>query len=287
MSDRDDISSSGSVRPVQVIRYSGGEAQEVCDQVAVEEPFEIRLGYRWRGRPMQKSVSVTMRTRGHDRELAVGFLFGEGIISSRGDVAGFADSHTDDAVEDENTLRVELAEHVEVDIGGLQRHFYTTSSCGVCGKASLEALRMDECRPIEQGDAVFDADFVHQLPERLRSAQEIFESTGGLHAAGLFDPSGELVTVREDVGRHNAMDKLVGRQLLDGGLPLQRRAVVLSGRASFELLQKALRAQAPLVVAVGAPSSLAVSLAERFGVTLVGFARGGRFNVYANAQRIR
>lgn len=277
-----------SARAVSVVRYGDVGAERRDDRVAAEEPLEIRLGFALRGRRAQKSISVTMRTPGHDRELAAGFLFGEGMITAREDIIGFEQCPpSKDAAPSPNIVRVQLADHVEVDVQALTRHFYTTSSCGVCGKASIEALEVDGREALDVDDFRVDAELICELPGRLRAAQEVFEDTGGLHAAGLFDAVGELLEVREDVGRHNAMDKLVGAQCLDGRLPFERRIVVLSGRASFELLQKAVVAQIPVVVAVGAPSSLAVELAEDFGVTLVGFARDARFNIYSHAQRIR
>jgi FdhD protein len=271
---------------VGVSRYDRRAWASREDCVAVEEPLEIRLGYRLAGRPAQKSLSVTMRTPGADRALAAGFLYGEGIISSREDVEQVEVVAEEANARESNILRVHMAPHVEVDTQSMQRHFYTTSSCGVCGKASLEALRMDDCDAIEAGDFTVPAQMICALPERLRTGQEVFDETGGLHAAGLFDADGALLELHEDVGRHNALDKLVGARLLAGELPLDRSIVVLSGRASFELLQKALRARAQIVVAVGAPSSLAVRLAEDFGITLIGFARRDRLNVYSHAERI-
>ncbi|MFP4600734.1 MAG: formate dehydrogenase accessory sulfurtransferase FdhD [Persicimonas sp.] len=279
-------------KPIEVVRYRGDRGGGVADQVAIEEPLEIRLGFDLRGRPAEKSISVTMRTPGHDEQLAAGFLYGEAMIAAAGDVEGFewceSSESSDKQVEaaDSNILRVQLADHVEVELASLERHFYTTSSCGVCGKASIEALEVQNCRVLDD-DFTVPAEVIAELPDALRRAQRVFEDTGGLHAAGLFNPAGELLAVDEDVGRHNAMDKLVGARLLDDELPLAASAVVWSGRASFELVQKALRAQVPIVVAVGAPSSLAVELAEAFGMTLVGFARDARFNVYTHPRRIK
>ncbi|QDG53507.1 formate dehydrogenase accessory sulfurtransferase FdhD [Persicimonas caeni] len=274
-------------RRVGVVRYGDDAPASAEDVVATEEPLEIRLGFLLRGKPAQKSVSVTMRTPGHDRELAAGFLYGEGMLYSAEDIEGFElCAGPEDDAPNENILRVHLADHVEVDTAALTRHFYTTSSCGVCGKASIEALEV-KASPLDAGDDFrVSARLLGELPGRLREAQDVFEETGGLHAAGLFDAAGHLLSVHEDVGRHNAMDKLVGSQFLAGKLPLARTVAVWSGRASFELVQKAVMAQIPVVVAVGAPSTLAVDLAEQFGVTLVGFARAGRFNIYTHSRRI-
>ncbi len=275
-------------KPIEVVRYRGERGGGVADRVAIEEPLEIRLGFDLRGRPAEKSISVTMRTPGHDEQLAAGFLYAEAMVAGLADLVGFEWCESnDEQVEpaDSNILRVQLADHVEVELASLERHFYTTSSCGVCGKASIEALEVQDCRVLDD-DFTVPAEWIGRLPDALRGAQRVFEDTGGLHAAGLFDQNGELVAVHEDVGRHNAMDKLVGARLLDDALPLSASTVVWSGRASFELVQKALRAQVPVVVAVGAPSSLAVELAEAFGMTLVGFARDGRFNVYTHPHRI-
>jgi len=272
------------------------------DQLATEEPLEIRLRaagiareegplpvFRRRGQGAgQRTVAITMRTPGNDFELAAGFLYGEGIVKSGDEV--HAISHCDDPDLDDdkryNIVNVDLRGDVLPDLGALERHFYTTSACGVCGKASLESLRLRGCPVIPPGPEV-DAEVLRALPGRLRAGQGIFDATGGLHAAALFDAEGSLLAVREDVGRHNALDKIVGWALLGGRLPLSRHIVMVSGRSSFEILQKSLMAGAPIVCAVSAPSSLAVSLAREFGITLVGFLRGDRFNVYAGLDRIR
>ena len=271
---------------VEIVRVHNDRHDQVSDRVAVEEPLEIRLGFTFLGKPAQRSISVTMRTPGHDRELAAGFLFGEGVISSADDIVRIEYCGESDGERSPNIIRVELAAEVDVDMASVQRNFYTTSSCGVCGKASLEALEIDDCSELPTTDFSIPGRLVSTLPNILRTAQPVFDETGGIHAAGLFDCRGELLTLREDVGRHNAMDKLVGARLLDGMSSIAESVVVLSGRASFELLQKALRAQIPIVIAVGAPSSLAIDLAERFGITLAGFARGERFNIYSHPGRI-
>lgn len=266
---------------------SEGCASEV-DTLAVEEPLEIRLGFGPMASRSRQTVSLTMRTPGSDLELAAGFLFTEGIIESRDEILelrslgprlGPGNHH--------NVVRVDLRPQVDPDLGRLQRHFYTTSSCGVCGKTSLEALETTIGLPPLTGALRVDAEVLLRLPEVLRSRQELFGRTGGLHASALFTPDGRLLCIREDVGRHNALDKLIGAQLLEGNLPLSSHVILLSGRASFELLQKAFVAGSPVVAAVGAPSSLAVELAERFGITLVGWLRGGRFSIYSHPERIR
>jgi FdhD protein len=240
------------------------EHDGVRDEVAVEEPLEIRVG--------GEALAVTMRTPGHDEELALGFLFGEGLIDSARD-AGPPEDLAGNIVEVAGPLLREPA----------RRRFYATSSCGVCGKGALEEIAVMSA-PLPDGPAV-DRALLAKLPDRLR--QPGFERTGGLHATGLFSPDGELVAVREDVGRHNAMDKVVGRALLDGRLPLHDMVLCVSGRLSFELVQKAVVAGAPILVGVGAPTSLAVQAADDRGLTLVGFARATTANVYAHAQRVR
>jgi FdhD protein len=237
-----------------------------------------------------------MRTPGHDHELAAGFLFTEGIVVSRGDIADISHSfvHHDagerslpiagEASHIPNTILVGVAPGVPLDLKKLERHFYTTSSCGVCGKASIEALRTN-VRPIES-DLVIDSEVIGSLPDKLREQQDVFDSTGGLHASALFTANGELDILREDVGRHNALDKVVGAKFMAGETPLSDRLLLVSGRASFELVQKALMAGIPILAAVGAPSSLAVGLARGFGMTLVGFVRDGRFNIYSGHGRV-
>jgi FdhD protein len=254
------------------------------DTLATEEPMEIRL---LAGQTTQ-TVAVTMRTPGADFELAAGFLYGEGIIDSPDDVQKISyciDSDLD-TEQRYNIVNVELRGGHEFDLRPLERHFYTTSACGVCGKASLEQLELRGCPVMTAGPEV-SAEVINTLPEKLREAQGLFDATGGLHAAALFDDKGELIALREDVGRHNATDKLVGWALLEGRLPLTDHIVMVSGRSSFEILQKSLAAGAPVVCAISAPSSLAVDVAKQFGMTLVGFLRGGRFNVYSGSERIK
>jgi FdhD protein len=250
-----------STARIAVLCVPGGERQDV---VAVEEPLELRIG----GRP----IAVTMRTPGHDEELALGFCLSEGLRPLAARVP-------DDLAA--NTVDVDAP---GADVGRLQRSFYTSSSCGVCGKGALEAVAVEA--PRVESDLRLESALVVQLPDRLRGAQAAFEATGGLHATGLFSGDGELLCVREDVGRHNALDKVVGRAFLDGLLPLSRSVLCVSGRLSFELVQKAAVAGCPLLVAVGAPSSLAVELAADRGITLCGFVRGGSLNVYTETWRI-
>lgn len=269
---------------LDIIPVKDGQASPISpDTVAVEEPLEIRIGHQASGRWMTTSLSVTMRTPGHDFELAAGFLFSEGIIRSYNDVAAMQQAGSPAS----NVVRVDLGPGVQLDLGRLERHFYTTSSCGVCGKSSLEALSSQACHLPPRNSPVFAAGLIHDLPQIARRQQSVFEQTGGLHAACLFDTAGQLLLLREDVGRHNAVDKLIGHALLKGSVPLHDRLLFLSGRASFELMQKALTAGIPIVAAVGAPSSLAVDLAREYDLTLLGFVRSQRFNVYSGGWRIR
>jgi FdhD protein len=286
------VQSQDGVERRSVTRFHPGLAssagQPAQDSVALEEPLELRLAFGEEGRRQEASVSITMRTPGADVQLALGFLFGEGMIQGADDVASAAPCGP--PVEGKtihNVVRVELAAHVEVDPERLLRHFYTTSSCGVCGKASLDALHQQPQIAAPDANFVVSATALRQLPARLAKRQAAFAQTGGLHCAGLFDSVGELSGSFEDVGRHNALDKLVGASVLSGNLPWSSHGIMLSGRASFELLQKAMMAGAPLVAAIGAPSSLAIDLAEEFGVTLVGFLRDDGFNVYCHAQRVQ
>jgi FdhD protein len=272
-------------RRLSVLRVVGSAATPADDVLAVEEPLEIRLVHHVDGQPVERSLSITMRTPGHDLELAVGFLLTEGVIQSAKQLVGLkACGPVVDGLR--NTVKAELEPGVAVDAVRLERHFYTTSSCGVCGKSSLEALRVGDRPPLPPNSPALAPTLIHTLPDRLREAQAVFEATGGLHAAALFDAQGTLLALREDVGRHNAVDKLIGAMALADRLPLSDVWLLVSGRASFELVQKALVAGIPAMAAVGAPSSLAVSLAEDAGMTLLGFVRQGRFNVYAGASRV-
>lgn len=268
-----------------VIRVTGNKWSQEEDILAVEEPLEIRLRWWEDDALIEKSIAVTMRTPGADFELAAGFLFGEGIIASRADYFDVGYCLDDAELQTFNIVSVTLMPARTFDISRLERHFYTTSSCGVCGKATLEALEVQGCQVLQPGFSV-DPEVLRGLPDTLRQAQAVFEQTGGLHAAGLFDHEGRLLSLREDVGRHNALDKVIGEQLMARRTCLDDRILLLSGRASFELLQKALMASIAVVASVGAPSSLAVELAQSFGVTLVGFVRPDGFNIYTHPGRI-
>ena len=281
---------SDSIARVPVHRVSPSQdaaSEPVDDSLAVEEPLEIRLGHTGPTGFTTRSLAVTMRTPGADFDLAAGFLFTEGIVRSRDDIARIAHAgpsrgrnHT------RNIVRVDLQPGVAIDLERLRRNFTVSSSCGVCGKASIEALAVRGCAALPAGSPRIRPEVLAALPERLRAAQPVFHQTGGLHAAGLFSSTGVLLAVREDVGRHNALDKLIGAKLLDGELPLPDSVLVLSGRIGFELVQKALIARIPIVAAVGAPTSLAVELAREFDITLAGFMRPGGFNLYSAPQRI-
>jgi len=257
-----------------VLRYDRGELSSAPDELAPEEPLEVRV----RGRP----VSVTMRTPGHDAELAAGFLLTEGIIRSREDVLRVEPCGRN---EDGNLLNVVLAPEVHVDFEKLTRHVFASSSCGLCGKATIESVR--SAFPPVESDLMVDAETLVGLPEVMRRAQSSFDRTGGVHAAALFDAAGTLLVIREDVGRHNAVDKVLGFALLNGLLPADRHVLLVSGRSSFEIMQKALAGRVPVVAAVSAPSSLAAEFARESGQTLVGFLREGRMNVYSRPDRIR
>ncbi len=272
-----------STREVPIRAVHQGKARELRDSLAAEEPLEIRLRLARPAGPEEMPLAVTMRTPGRDRELAAGFLFSEGIVRRASDLVRIESAGQAPGC---NTVVVTLPEGLEIDESQLQRHFYTTSSCGVCGKASLEALRIQGCERRPAGRPRIGPETVYALPARMSEAQSLFAATGGLHAAGLFDADGELLALHEDVGRHNALDKLVGAQLLDGRLPLEDKILLVSGRTSFEILQKALVAGIPMVAGISAPSSLAVELARQFGVTLIGFLRGDRFNVYSDEGRL-
>lgn len=273
------------IKPIALQKVSGSNIEPASDIVAIEEPLEIRLGWGDKVRD-QKRIAVTMRTPGHDFELALGFLFSEGIINHFSEVEHVhycADVDKED--ERENVVRVELAKHVNPDLTSLDRNFYISSSCGVCGKSSIESVEV-ECTALTEASSI-DRELVYMLPDMLRDHQHIFGVTGGLHASGLFDLHGNAQLLREDIGRHNALDKIIGARLIARQIPLSNHVMVLSGRAGFELVQKAIRAQVPILAAVGAPSSLSVELARKFNLTLIGFLKSDKFNIYAGEDRIK
>jgi FdhD protein len=281
--DDEAVARPTSTGRAQVWRVEGERVILRSDYVATEEPLEVRVlagGQR-------QTVAVTMRTPGADFELAAGFLYSEGVLNSGDDVRRITYCVDPDVDPEQryNIVNVELRAAALPELTALERHFFTSSACGVCGKAGLEALHVRGCA-VAAGVPWLTPELVRGLPDKLRAAQAVFKSTGGLHAAALFDRAGTLLAVREDVGRHNAVDKLVGRALLQGSLPLADHLVLVSGRSSYEIMQKCLAAGVPVVCAVSAPSTLAVSLAQEFGMTLIGFLRGDRFNVYTGRERL-
>jgi FdhD protein len=257
----------------KILRYQAGNVAEQSDAVAVEQPLEIRV----RGKP----ISVTLRTPGHDEELAAGFLLSEGVIRQATDIESIEYC---DRNEQGNVLNIRLAPLVPLDFEKLTRHVFASSSCGLCGKATIDSIR-GQFAPVQEQFEVSAATLLG-LPAKMRQSQELFAQTGGVHAAAVFSDTGELTVIREDVGRHNAVDKALGYALMHGLLPLRRSILMLSGRCSFEILQKAAAAQIAVIAAVSAPSSLAVEFALEMGQTLVGFVRGDRLNIYVHPQRI-
>lgn len=276
-----------STHQIPVVKVTAATNIRATDALAIEEPLEIRLEYGKEGQQQVQNISVTMRTPGHDAELANGFLFTEGIIKNADDITSTAHCFIACAENKENVIQVTLNPGVVPLLQNSRRNFYTTSSCGVCGKGSIDAIRTvsNFSGLVADQDAVA-ADILYRLPLILQRNQRIFADTGGLHASALFTTQGELLLLREDVGRHNALDKLIGAALGYGWLPLQQTILLLSGRASFELVQKAVMAGINIIAAVGAPSSLAVQLAEEFNITLIGFLRDERFNIYTAAHRV-
>ena len=263
----------------KVKKITSSQAEVVDDVVVVEEPLEIQLSFVNGGRRVIRSVSVTMRTPGNDNELAVGFLYTEGILKNPEDVEEVSELEN-------NKICVVLRDAIKVDFNQLSRHFYTSSSCGVCGKTSLEALKMGNAQPFIGATPILEQGFICKMPTLLRKHQQTFARTGGLHAAALFNTSGKIQLSNEDVGRHNAVDKVAGSILLDSSLDPAESILMVSGRTSYEILQKSIRAGIPFVAAVGAPSSLAVELANVFNVTLLGFLSEERFNVYSAPERV-
>jgi len=275
-----------AIKKVLITKVTDGEANNQPDALAIEEPLEIRLEFGPAGERRTQNVSVTMRTPGNDAELAAGFLFTEGIVKKAEDIANIEHCFIACAENKENVIQVILKEDVVPNLQNTERNFYTTSSCGVCGKGSINAIRTVSTFTVQNNYLVIDSGLLFQLPTILRRHQAVFADTGGLHASALFDIKGELLLLREDVGRHNALDKLIGATLNNNWLPLAQSILLLSGRASFELIQKATMGGIQIIAAIGAPSSLAIELAEEFNITLVGFLRGNRFNIYTSPHRI-
>lgn len=278
--------SEKSTITLPITKVHSAISADTSDSLAIEEPLEIRLEYGPAQQRQIQNVSVTMRTPGNDAELAVGFLFTEGIITHATKVAEVNHCFIACAENKENVIQVSLNNEVVPELKNTERNFYTTSSCGVCGKGSINAIRTVSPFLQQADENVINPELLHKLPGILSTHQEVFSSTGGLHACALFNLTGELILVREDVGRHNALDKLIGAAFNNNRLPLNQSVLLLSGRASFELVQKAAMAGITIIAAVGAPSSLAVQLAQEFNITLVGFLRNNRFNIYNAAHRI-
>lgn len=279
-----------SIKHLSVQRINGTETSSFLDTLSVEEPLEIRLSYGSNTDRIQKNISVTMRTPGNDIDLAIGFLFTEGIISSFEDIKDAYPIKTDCLSQKQNIVQIDLKENFSPNLMQTDRNFYTTSSCGVCGKSSIQSIKtVSPFGSLIKPKVSIDASVFYQLPEKLRMVQSDFTTTGGLHASGLFNIQGDLILLTEDVGRHNALDKLIGKSLLNQSLPLNEHILVLSGRASFELIQKAAMAGISIIASIGAPSSLAVELAVEFNITLLGFLKENRFNIYnaSNQTEIR
>ena len=268
---------------MRVTRRRGEASERVRDALAVEEPLEIRLSWVRGGERQTESLAVTMRTPGDDFDLVAGFLYGEGIVRHARDIERMSYCRNGEAQE-YNVVEVRLDTGSSPDLARLRRSFHMTSACGVCGKASLDAVTAIGCRALPAGPTV-ELRLLTELPDRLRAEQAVFESTGGLHAAGLFGVDGSPRWVREDVGRHNAVDKIVGTLQMNSNISAKESILLLSGRAGFELIQKAVRSQIPVVASIGAPSSLAVELAQTYGLTLIGFLRENRFNIYSGNDR--
>jgi FdhD protein len=259
----------------RIVRWEEGQTREDSDDLAEEEPLEIRAGGR--------AISVTMRTPGNDEELAAGFLLSEGLIESARDILGIEYC---DRNQHGNIINVRLSPDVRIDFEKLTRHVFASSSCGLCGKATIDAIRSQFPRVRMTDQPKISAELIASMPEMMRQTQTIFDRTGGLHAAGVFSEEGKPLVIREDIGRHNAVDKTIGHALLNGLFPLDRHVLLVSGRASFEIMQKALAAMVPIVASVSAPSSLAVKFAADSGQTLIGFLRGRRMNIYTSVERI-
>lgn len=278
-----------SVSTIQIITFNNGEINNSNDLIAVEEPLEIRIGYGPVNNREQKNISITMRTPGHDFELALGFLFTEGIIENAKDVKQIKYcTELNTKKDNQNIVRVELTEFVKIDLKKFQRNFYTTSSCGVCGKSSIDAIKTVCTIGRSNHNFGVNQTIITQLPNKLRAQQDVFKYTGGIHGCALFDSKGNMEISREDVGRHNALDKLIGSSISNKNEinSFEEKILLLSGRASFELIQKAAMLGVKMVCAVGAPSSLAVETAIEFDITLIGFLRENRFNIYSHSHRV-
>lgn len=275
------MSSSKSKIKSQIWVIEQSQSYSRLDDIATEEPLEIRL------RDPQQTLAITMRTPGSDFELVAGFLYSEGIIQSRADLhqMSYCVDANVDGEQRQNIINVTFKPGKQLNLNRLERHFFTSSACGVCGKASLDFLKLRGCLPLSSPLQV-TPDLLCTLPEKLRSAQGLFTATGGLHAAALFNSEGQLLKLREDIGRHNALDKLIGSAILSDAIPLTQQMIMVSGRSSFEILQKCLMAGVPIVCAISAPSSLAVAIAQEFNITLIGFLRNQRFNVYSGIERV-
>ena len=266
-----------SVDLTKVSEWEDGELRRKDDYLAAEEPLEIRVG--------DDPLSVTMRTPGHDRELAAGFLLTEGLIQHREQIIKLEIAEPRDGTNHRNLIQAELSPEAAPDFAKMKRHFFAASSCGICGKASIDSIR-SRLLAAPNPDFRLDAELLVQMPDALRSSQDVFQRTGGLHAAALFDPRGKLLVLREDIGRHNTVDKVIGWALLAGRVPLSDSVLLVSGRGGFEIVQKAIVAGVPVVASVSAPSSLAVQLARELRLTLIGFLRGRRFVIYAGEERV-
>ena len=279
-----------AVASVNIIKVTLDSLVEKPDLVVVEEPLEIRLGYGSMDNRQQQNVSVTMRTPTHDFELALGFLYSEGFISSYNQILSIKYCVDVGKQAIDNIVRVELKPEVKFNPKSIKRNFYATSSCGVCGKASIEAIDNMICelpkQRLEENAFKVSKDYIVNLPKSLAYHQKVFKYTGGLHAAALFDEAGNIISLREDIGRHNALDKLIGNALMQDLLPLNKKVLLMSSRASFELIQKAVMANISIIITIGAPSSLSIQTAEKFGITLIGFLKNDRFNIYTVKERI-
>jgi len=266
------------VKKVNITKVSNGKSTICDDDLAAEEPLEIRLIYGKINERKKKNISVTMRTPGNDKELGIGFLFTEGIINNSEQVSGVNSEG--------NILEISLNENETPFLNNSERNFYTTSSCGVCGKSSIDAVRTRSQYKGIKDNICVKGEMLYSLTAKLREQQSVFKSTGGLHASALFEPDGKLLLLREDVGRHNALDKIIGSAFMNNELPVNNKILLLSGRASFELIQKAAMAGIKVIAAVGAPSGLAVDMAKEYDITLIGFLRNERFNIYSGENRI-